>query len=205
MSGETEAVLRAPVPGRMFAVVKIASWVELALFACLLVVWLAPGAEGPTAIFGLAHGLGFVALAILIWIAILRHEAPYTLLAATLTPVGPVGSVIAIHHIERRDRGEVGEEEGRDREGGHAARPCSEQFPLRRTAQTGQPSPTRRERPRWVGRRPAGPARPEVVGGAGPREAGGPHGPRHRQRVGSQGGMPTRSSPEAGLAGDEFS
>ena len=43
-----------------------------------------------------------------------------------------------------------------------------------------------------------------VVGGAGPREAGGPHGPRHRQRVGSQGGMPTRSSPEAGLAGDEY-
>src|SRR5215204_3539320 len=43
----------------------------------------------------------------------------------------------------------------------------------------------------------------EVVGGAGPWEAGGPHGPRHRQRVGSQGGMPTRSPPEAGLAGSE--
>ena len=39
---------------------------------------------------------------ILIWIAVLRHEAPYTLLAATLTPVGPVGSVIAIEYLERR-------------------------------------------------------------------------------------------------------
>jgi hypothetical protein len=95
-------VLRQPVPGRLFRVVKVASWIELGLFAFLLVVWIAPGMEHETSIAGLAHGLGFVALAILIWIAILRHEAPYTLLAATLTPVGPVGSVIAIEWIERR-------------------------------------------------------------------------------------------------------
>ena len=47
-------------------------------------------------VFGWAHGIGFIALCLLIWIAILRHEAPYTLLAATLTPVGPVGSVVGI-------------------------------------------------------------------------------------------------------------
>lgn len=86
----------------MFRWVKIASWVELFLFGILLVVWLAPGFERPTFYAGLAHGIGFIALAILIWIAVLRHQAPYTLLAATLTPVGPVGSVIAIHWIERR-------------------------------------------------------------------------------------------------------
>ena len=86
----------------MWPWIKRASYVELALFAGLLVVWLVPGLEGPTFYFGLAHGIGFIALAILIWIAVLRHEAPYTLLAATLTPVGPVGSVIAIHYLERR-------------------------------------------------------------------------------------------------------
>ena len=86
----------------MFGWVKRASYVELALFAGLLVVWLAPGLEGATSVLGLAHGLGFIALALLIWVGVLRHEAPYTLLAATLTPVGPVGSVIAIHYIERR-------------------------------------------------------------------------------------------------------
>jgi hypothetical protein len=102
MSAEDSAVLRTPIPGPMFGWVKLASYVELALFGSLLVVWLAPGLHGPTSILGLAHGLGFIALALLIWAAILRHEAPYTLLAATLTPVGPVGSVIAIHHIERR-------------------------------------------------------------------------------------------------------
>jgi hypothetical protein len=95
--------LRKPVPGPLFRVVKVASWIELGLFAILLFVWLAPGFEDETSVAGLAHGLGFVALAILIWVAVLRHEAPYTLLAATLTPVGPVGSVIAIEYIERKD------------------------------------------------------------------------------------------------------
>lgn len=113
MSADSASVLRRPVPGPVFGWVKIASWVELALFAGLLVVWLAPGLDHATFVFGLAHGLGFIALALLIWFAVLRREAPYTLLAATLTPVGPVGSVIAIHFIERSDRART-----------HTDRPC---------------------------------------------------------------------------------
>jgi hypothetical protein len=104
MGAEQQDGLRAPVPGRLFEWVKVASYVELALFAGLLIVWLAPGLERPTFYFGLGHGIGFILLALLIWVAILRHQAPYTLLAATLTPVGPVGSVIAIHRLERRQR-----------------------------------------------------------------------------------------------------
>jgi tetrahydromethanopterin S-methyltransferase subunit C len=88
----------------MFGWVKVASYIELALFGILLVVWLAPGLERPTFYAGLGHGIGFIALALLIWAAVLRHQAPYTLLAATLTPVGPVGSVIAIALIERKER-----------------------------------------------------------------------------------------------------
>jgi hypothetical protein len=91
-----------PVPGAVFARVKWLSWLELAVFAGLLVVWLAPGMEGATKWFGWAHGLGYLALCAAIFYAILRREAPYTLLAATLTPVGPLGSVIAIELIERR-------------------------------------------------------------------------------------------------------
>lgn len=98
-------VLRRPVPGTLFRAVKVASWIELGLFAILLVVWLAPGLEHETFYAGLAHGVGFIALALLIWVAVLRREAPYTLLAATLTPVGPVGSVIAIAWIEHRESG----------------------------------------------------------------------------------------------------
>jgi hypothetical protein len=94
--------LRRYEPGALYRAVKVASYVELALFAGLLFVWLMPGMEHATFYFGLAHGLGFIALALLIWAAILRREAPYVLLAATLTPVGPVGSVIAIAWLERR-------------------------------------------------------------------------------------------------------
>ncbi len=50
------------------------------------------------------------------------------------------------------------------------------------------------------------PLRPDrsKTAGAGPREAGGPRGPHPSLRVGSQGGMPTRSLPEAGLTGSEL-
>lgn len=106
MSERPADVLRRPVPGRLFRIVKVASWVELGLFAILLIVWLAPGMEHETFYAGLAHGIGFIVLALLIWVAVLRREAPYTLLAATLTPVGPVGSVIAVAWIERRQASE---------------------------------------------------------------------------------------------------
>ncbi len=78
---------------------------ELGLFSALLFFWIAPGFEQQTSIFGLAHGLGYVALCGLILFALIRREAPWPLFAATLTPVGPVGSVIGIELIERRGWG----------------------------------------------------------------------------------------------------
>ncbi len=98
-------VIPPPVPGRLFRWVKLASWVELGLFAALLFFWLMPGFEHQTFIFGLAHGLGYIALCLLIFVTVIRRQAPWPLLAATLTPVGPVGSVIAIELIERRKLG----------------------------------------------------------------------------------------------------
>jgi hypothetical protein len=97
--------LPKPVPGRLFRVVKAASWIELGLFTALLFFWIAPGFEHETFIFGLSHGLGFIALALLVLAAVVRREAPWPLLAATLTPAGPVGSVIGIALIERRGWG----------------------------------------------------------------------------------------------------
>lgn len=94
-----------PVPGPLFRRVKWLSWVELGVFAGLLLFWLVPGFETATMLFGWAHGLGFIVLCIVIWVACGKREAPYTLLAATLTPVGPVGSVIGIELIERRGWG----------------------------------------------------------------------------------------------------
>jgi hypothetical protein len=97
--------MRKPVPGRLFVWVKWLSWVELAIFTTLIAFWLVPGFDTETMVFGWAHGIGFLALCVVIWIAAVRREAPYALLAATLTPVGPVGSVIGIELIERRGWG----------------------------------------------------------------------------------------------------
>ena len=97
--------LRRPVPGPLFRWVKAASWFESGLFAALLFFCLAPGFAEETSIFGLAHGLGYIALCVLILAAILRREAPWPLLAATLTPVGPFGSVIGVELIQRRGWG----------------------------------------------------------------------------------------------------
>ena len=94
-----------PVPGELFVWVKRVSYVELVIFSGLLFFWLVPGFETETMIFGWAHGIGFCGLCAVIWVACVRHEAPYTLLAATLTPFGPIGSVIGIELIERRGWG----------------------------------------------------------------------------------------------------
>jgi hypothetical protein len=94
-----------PVPGTLFKWVKYVSWFESGLFAALLFFWLAPGYHSETSLFGLMHGLGYLLLCGLIFVALLRREAPWPLFAATLTPVGPFGTVIGIELIERRGWG----------------------------------------------------------------------------------------------------
>ena len=97
--------LRKPVPGRLFRWVKIVSWFESCLFAALLFFWIAPGYGSQTGLFGLLHGVGYLGLCALVFIALLRHEAPWPLFAATLTPIGPFGTVIGIELIERKGWG----------------------------------------------------------------------------------------------------
>ena len=121
-SGEKPYLLRPAEPARLFKVVKVVSWVELVLFAALLVVWLAPGMDHLTFIFGLSHGLGFCLLAGLVLIACLVREAPYPLLAATMTPFGPVGSVIGIELIERKGWGISPQPDDETRRRGASAR-----------------------------------------------------------------------------------
>ena len=96
-------MLRKPVPGPIFRWVKALAWVESAVFAGLLVVWLAPGMERATFIFGLAHGIGYIALCLLILYATVRRESPWPLLAASLTPVGPFGTLVGIELKQPED------------------------------------------------------------------------------------------------------
>lgn len=97
--------LPKPVPGTLFKWVKYASWFESCLFTALLFFWIARGYDSETALFGLLHGVGYLGLCALIFWAVMRREAPWPLFAATLTPVGPFGTVIGIELIERRGWG----------------------------------------------------------------------------------------------------
>jgi hypothetical protein len=97
--------LPKPIPGTLFRWVKLVSWFESGLFAALLFFWIAPGYPSEASLFGLLHGLGYLGLCALIFWAVLRREAPWPLLAATLTPIGPFGTLIGIELIERRGWG----------------------------------------------------------------------------------------------------
>jgi len=104
-TAEHASALPKPVPGTLFKWVKYVSWFESGLFAGLLFFWIAPGYGSQTSLFGLLHGVGYLGLCALIFVALLRREAPWPLFAATLTPIGPFGTVIGIELIERRGWG----------------------------------------------------------------------------------------------------
>jgi hypothetical protein len=57
--------------------------------------------------FGWIHGISYLALLGLIFVAVIRHEVPFWLLAASITPVGPFGTVIGIYFLDRRGRPEA--------------------------------------------------------------------------------------------------
>lgn len=94
--------LRKPRAGRLYPWVRRASWLESGVFATLIFFWLAPGFAAETTVFGWAHGVGYLALLALVFVAVIRHELPFWLLAATCTPLGPLGSVAGIAWLDRR-------------------------------------------------------------------------------------------------------
>ncbi len=94
-------MLREAEPGALYPWVRRASYIELGLFVALLFFWLTPGFPRETFIFGLGHGIGYLLLLALIWVAFIRHQVPLWLLAATATPLGPVGSVVGIELWDR--------------------------------------------------------------------------------------------------------
>jgi hypothetical protein len=104
--------LRRPAPGRLYPWLRRASWVESGIFAALILFWLAPGFDSETMAFGWIHGISYLGLLLFIFVAVVRHEVPFWLLAATCTPVGPFGSVIGIAALDRRRARRAGEQTG---------------------------------------------------------------------------------------------
>lgn len=104
LGARAEDMLLEAEPGPLYVWVRRASYAELVLFAALIVFWLLPGYPDATFGFGLAHGVGYLVLLSLIWVAFLRRQVPLWLLAATATPLGPIGSVAGIWLWDRSRR-----------------------------------------------------------------------------------------------------
>ena len=85
------------------AFVRVFTHVESAIFAALLVVWLADIDDTAKFALGLTHGVGFLTLCAVIWVACLRGALAWPILAAAVL-LTPFGSSAAIEWSRRRDR-----------------------------------------------------------------------------------------------------
>lgn len=85
-----------------FQFVRLYSALEVAIFSALLVVWLGRVDEGAEAVLGWTHGLGWIALCLLVANGCTRGVFPWPLLAATVSPLGPVGSTVGIEVLRQR-------------------------------------------------------------------------------------------------------
>ena len=84
-----------------FTAVRLYSAAELAVFTALLVVWIGGISEEAKTVLGWVHGFGWIALCLLVFEGCRRRVFPWPVLAATVSPLGPLGSTGAIEYVAR--------------------------------------------------------------------------------------------------------
>jgi len=85
-----------------FAAVRLFSLFELGLFTTLLIVAIGGLGEGAELVLGWSHGIGWILLCIAVAVGCRLRALPWPLLAATVSPLGPVGSTIGLEYLARR-------------------------------------------------------------------------------------------------------
>jgi hypothetical protein len=85
-----------------FTAVRIYSAAELVVFSALLVVWIGGLDEDAKTVLGWVHGFGWIALCLLVFEGCRRRTFPWPVMAATVSPLGPLGSTAAIEFVARR-------------------------------------------------------------------------------------------------------
>ena len=86
-----------------FERLKWASFTHSAIYTVLLVVWLVPGLAGLEAVFGMAHGLGWIAMSLACIVA-LRRRVIDLRLAVAVAVLGGVGPFIGSYEFVRQSR-----------------------------------------------------------------------------------------------------
>ena len=89
-----------------FQAVRLYSLVEVCIFTSLLVVAIGGYSESAEAALGWTHGFGWILLCLLVANGCRRGSFPWPLLAATVSPLGPIGSTAGLEYLARR-RGSV--------------------------------------------------------------------------------------------------
>ncbi len=88
-----------------FQAVRFYSLAEVCVFASLLVVAIGGLDEDVERVLGWTHGVGWILLCLLVAYGCRRGTFPWPLLAATVSPLGPVGSTVGLEYLARRRAG----------------------------------------------------------------------------------------------------
>jgi lauroyl/myristoyl acyltransferase len=86
-----------------FETLKRLSFTHSAIYATLLTVWLVPGLHPLEFVFGLAHGLGWIAMCLLC-IDALRRRVISLRLAVAVSVIGAVGPFVGSYEFVREQR-----------------------------------------------------------------------------------------------------
>jgi hypothetical protein len=100
------ATRRSRVPSLSFRTLKRLSFTHSTVYAILLAVWLVPGLHTFEFVFGMAHGLGWIAMCLLSIAAVRARVIPLRVgvAVAVIGAVGPfVGSYEFVREQRRRD------------------------------------------------------------------------------------------------------
>jgi hypothetical protein len=85
-----------------FRAVRIYSALESAVFTALLVVWIGGLSDHTQLVLGWVHGIGWTCLCAAVAVGCRRGVFPWVLLAATVSPFGPLGSSLGIEILHRQ-------------------------------------------------------------------------------------------------------
>ncbi len=84
-----------------FTAIRAFSIFELGLFSALCVAAIA-GQDDAAMVLGWSHGFGWILLCVLVAVGCRRRVFPWPLFAATVSPLGPVGSTLGLEYLARR-------------------------------------------------------------------------------------------------------
>jgi hypothetical protein len=87
-----------------FQAVRLYSLAELCIFTALVVVAIGGFSERAELVLGWTHGVGWILLCVAVAVGCGRRVFPWPLLAATVSPLGPVGSTIGLEYLSHHRR-----------------------------------------------------------------------------------------------------